>query len=166
MEQGINLHASNDKVSIDIDRSSNTFVSERITRDYGNGRTEWDEQILPAGTNTDGWARASGGTGRETEYQLHIDAADGVPSGESRDVYPGHRTRDLDLRFTGDEIEQARQGSGKEYRDNTSYLASVAQSADGEPVNASNKLYNDYNGIRNAADPGPANPKVPGQLAK
>ena len=146
---------------------TNRFYSqEKVTRTHSDGTEEWSQQILP--NSTGDYARAYGGTGRETEYQLHIEADKGVPSGEGSDQYPDHTSTDLDLRFTGDELQQARENSrgGDTYRDNANYLASVAQASDGQPRDASNRLYNDYNGIENAMDPGPKDPKVPGRLAR
>ena len=148
--------------------TSKTFSDELVTRKYSDGTTEWSQQILPNGTGEGNYARAYGGTGKEIEYQLHIEGKDDVQAGDARDVYPEHQSRDLDVRLRGDEIQQARDNlaPGKTYKDNTSYLAAVAQEADGQPSFAGHRLYNDYNGIENAMDSGPENPSTPGRLAR
>lgn len=166
-ENGWNLHAGNDNGSVDHGRSNTTFASERITREYQDGRKEWDEQILPQGPDTGDWARASGGTGKETDYRVHI----APESGDDLTVIGDNYGREVDgpfeLSFTERELDRARGNSGSpDNHTNIDYLAGiVAASENKSPDWAVRELHNDYNHFQPGPDGGTgSSDPAPGRL--
>lgn len=164
--KGLNLHLD----SVDIGRSHNDFASERITRDYGNGRTEWDEQILPAGIDNGSWARASGGSDRETNYQIHMVTDDSAVLSDVEDYY-GHRpSGPVDLSFTESELDQARANSNaktsSDFSNNSDYAAGIVARSQNQSVNMAVKdVNNDYTNFEPGPDGGTQDSdEVPGRL--
>lgn len=166
-ERGLKFHAEKAGINIDIERQSTTFASERITRQYSDGRTEWNEQVLPLGPDTGSYARASGGSDQETSYEIRLNPK----KDDDMSVVSHHYGRDVDgpyeIRFTESELNRARGNAGSpDSHTNLDYASELVAGADRNGSHSAiENLYNDYNNARPTAEGGtPSQDPIPGRL--
>lgn len=166
---GMNLHAGNELGYADVSKSHNAFVSERITREYSDGRTEWDEQILPIGTDNGSWARASGGSDTETSYRLHMESKNSDDLSSVESYYGSRPSGDVDLEFSESELDQARSNAARRENDkdtNNEYAAEIVTLSQRQGIDpAVDQLKNDYNNFTPGPDGGTSDSdEVPGKM--
>ncbi|MEE1652089.1 hypothetical protein V1260_15010 [Brachybacterium sp. J144] len=133
---------------------NNTFSDELIVRTRPDGTNEWAQQVIPHGEGSGNSVVATGGSERETDYQLTLGdvPADQVSAHTSAYWGESHDGGDLVIAFDAEELDVMREnraafhGDPEHYANDTDYLVAVAASASNQDAQmVVEDLVRDYN---------------------
>lgn len=141
--------------AVDVSRESNTFSDEYVLRTYPDGHKEWAQQVIPHGDMTGSNVLITGGTGRETDYQMTLkDVPHDIDMGYYgvSDGTVAPQGSDIRIDFSPEELAVMREsrsdwhGDEGQYPNEGYYLASVvATEAHHGPEGVLQDLHREYN---------------------